>query len=97
METKAWWRLLPPDMNVAGYHCHRLKHWTCKLGLMKPSTDTSALEMLARETKATLAEVTAMYERERDDLAAGATITNYVTLLAVRRVRHQLLQSASAH
>ena len=27
-----------------------------------------------------------MFERERDALTAGATITNYVTLLAVRRV-----------
>ncbi len=64
---------------------------------MIQSSDNSSLEMLARETKATLAEVTAMFERERDALAAGATITNYVTLLAVRRVRHQLLQSARHH
>ncbi len=63
---------------------------------MKPSAD-SALESLARETKANLAEVTAMFERERDALAEGATITNYVALLAVRRVRHQLLHSASHH
>jgi Protein of unknown function (DUF3562) len=64
---------------------------------MNPSSDSSTLESLARETKATLAEVTALFERERSALAAGATIPNYVTLLAVRRVRHQLLQSASHH
>jgi hypothetical protein len=63
---------------------------------MKPA-DNSALESLARDTKATLAEVTEMFEREREALTAGATITNYVSLLAVRRVRHQLLHSASHH
>ncbi len=64
---------------------------------MNQSSDTSALELLARDTKAPLAEVTALFERERDALAEGATITNFVTLLAVRRVRHQLMQSASHH
>jgi hypothetical protein len=64
---------------------------------MKSSPDSSTLEILARDTKATLAEVTAMFERERDSLAEGATITNFVTLLAVRRVRDQLLQSAARH
>jgi hypothetical protein len=64
---------------------------------MKPSADNSALEILARDAKATLAEVTAMFERERDSLAEGATITNFVTLLAVRRVRDQLLQSPARH
>jgi hypothetical protein len=64
---------------------------------MKTSMDSHSLESLAREAKAPLAQVTQMFERERDALAEGATITNYVTLLAVRRVRHQLLQSASRH
>lgn len=64
---------------------------------MKTSADSPSLESLARETKASLSEVTEMFERERNALAEGATITNYVTLLAVRRVRHQLLQSASQH
>lgn len=63
---------------------------------MKASAD-SALESLARETRANLADVTAMFERERDALSEGATITNFVTLLAVRRVRHQLLHSLSHH
>jgi hypothetical protein len=63
---------------------------------MKTPTDSPSLESLARETKATLSEVTAMFERERDALASGATIPNYVTLLAVRRVRDQLL-SGSHH
>jgi hypothetical protein len=64
---------------------------------MKTSMDSPSLESLAREAKAPLSQVTQMFERERDALAEGATITNYVTLLAVRRVRHQLLQSASRH
>jgi hypothetical protein len=59
--------------------------------------DNSALEILARDLKAPLAEVTALFERERADLAEGATVTNFVTLLAVRRVRQQLLQSTSHH
>jgi hypothetical protein len=64
---------------------------------MNQSPDTPALEFLARESKATLAEVTALFERERAALAAGATVPNFVTLLAVRRVRHQLLHSARHH
>ncbi len=64
---------------------------------MTQSPDNSALEMLARDTNASLAEITALFERERDVLSQGATITNFVTLLAVRRVRHQLLQSARQH
>jgi hypothetical protein len=76
-------------------HCHLLTHSPGKLRPMKPA-DNSALESLARDAKATLTEVTEMFEREREALAAGATVTNYVTLLAVRRVRQQLL-SASHH
>ncbi|MEO6078783.1 MAG: DUF3562 domain-containing protein [Steroidobacteraceae bacterium] len=64
---------------------------------MTQSSTTSALEMLARDMKAPLAEITALFERERDALAQGATITNFVTLLAVRRVRDQLMQSARHH
>jgi hypothetical protein len=64
---------------------------------MKTSADSPSLESLAREASAPLSEVTEMFERERDALAEGATITNFVTLLAVRRVRHQLLQSANRH
>lgn len=63
---------------------------------MTQSPDRSALEMLARDMNASLAEITTLYERERDALSRGATITNYVNLLAVRRVRYQL-QSASRH
>jgi hypothetical protein len=88
-------------------HCLRLKHDAYKLssvirGLqqgnnMNQAPDTTALENLARETNATLTEVKALFERECHALAAGATVTNFVTLLAVRRVRHQLLHSTSHH
>jgi hypothetical protein len=64
---------------------------------MNQSPDTSALEFLARESKVALAEVKALFERERDELAAGATVPNFVTLLAVRRVRNHLLQSTRHH
>lgn len=64
---------------------------------MKTSADSSSLESLAREARTPLSEVTEMFEREREALAEGATITNYVTLLAVRRVRRLLQQSASRH
>jgi hypothetical protein len=40
-------------------------------------------------------KVVALYERERDDLARGATITNFISLLALRRVRRKLRQSGS--
>jgi hypothetical protein len=39
-------------------------------------------------------EVVALYRRERDELAREAKIPNYITLLAVRRVRHQLMSAA---
>lgn len=64
---------------------------------MTQSPDYSALEMLARDTNAPLAEIKTLFERERDALSQGATITSFVTLLAVRRVRHRLLHSASRH
>lgn len=60
---------------------------------MTQSSETSVLEMLARDTNSPLADVTARFEREREALADGATITNFITLLAVRRVRHQLLST----
>lgn len=63
---------------------------------MNQSQDNSALETLARDSKASLAEITELFERERDALAQGATVTHYVNLLAVRRVRLQL-QCASKH
>lgn len=51
------------------------------------------LEALARTIQEPMDKVVALYERERDDLARGATITNYITLLAVRRVRRKLQPS----
>ena len=42
-------------------------------------------------------QVVALFERERYALAQDATVTNFITLLAVRRVRHQLMHSDSQH
>lgn len=58
---------------------------------MDQSPDTALLETLARDTQASFDEVLALFEREREALAREATIPNYITLLAVRRVRDQLL------
>ncbi len=62
---------------------------------MDQTTDITMLEALARAIQVPMDKVVALYERERDELARGATITNYITLLAVRRVRRQLRESAS--
>ena len=62
---------------------------------MNKASDTSMLEALARDISEPVDKVMALFERERDALARGATITNYITLLAVRRVRQQL--AASPH
>jgi hypothetical protein len=61
---------------------------------MDPSPDTALLESLARDARAPMDEVVALYRRERDELAREAKIPNYITLLAVRRVRHQLMSAA---
>lgn len=63
---------------------------------LEPASDTALLESLARDMHAPIEQVLALYQRERDALAREATVPNYINLLAVRRVRHQLL-SASRH
>ena len=64
---------------------------------MSQASDTAILESLARETHAPMDAVVALYERERDALSQTATITNYIQLLAVRRVRDQLMQEYGEH
>lgn len=58
---------------------------------MSQTTEHSLLESLARDTQAPLEQILSLFERERDALARDATITNYISLLAVRRVRQQLM------
>jgi hypothetical protein len=60
---------------------------------MNTASDTSMLEALARDIREPVDKVMALFEHERNELARGATITNYITLLAVRRVRQQLAMS----
>lgn len=61
---------------------------------MDHKPDAALLESLARDAQAPLDRVHALYERERDALLREATIPNFITLLAVRRVRDQLLADA---
>jgi hypothetical protein len=63
---------------------------------MDKSSDTALLETLARDKRAPLDWVQALYQREHDALAREATIPNFISLLAVRRVRDQL-QAGSAN
>jgi hypothetical protein len=63
---------------------------------MDQSPDIALLESLARATQAPMDQVRALFQRERDELARDATIPNFITLLAMRRVRHHL-RSASQH
>lgn len=64
---------------------------------MEQTSDTSLLESLARDTHAPMDEVMALYQRERDALSRDATITSFISLLALRRVRHQLQASSNSH
>jgi hypothetical protein len=64
---------------------------------MNQAPDAAMLESLARDTDAPIDTIVKLYQRERDALAQDATITNYITLLAVRRVRDQLLHAHSPH
>jgi Protein of unknown function (DUF3562) len=59
--------------------------------------DPPMLELLSRTTHLPLETVRAHYRREVDALAQDATVTNYVTLLAVRRLRNQLLRSPNGN
>lgn len=52
--------------------------------------DRSAAEMLAKETETSLEEVQKLYEEELEDLANDAKITQYLGVLASRRVRMRL-------
>jgi hypothetical protein len=60
---------------------------------MDHKPDTALLESLARDTRAPLDRVQELYQRELDALAREATIPNFITLLAARRVRDQLLSA----
>jgi hypothetical protein len=83
-------------------HCHRPDFLWDKLALpgkmpgdagpyMNNKPDAALLESLARDAQAPLERVHALYEREREALERDATVPNFITLLAVRRVRDQLL------
>jgi hypothetical protein len=55
------------------------------------------LESLARNSGEPLGAVQDLYDEEYAALAEHARITNYISLLAVRRVRYRLLPTALSH
>jgi len=55
------------------------------------------LELLAKHAGETLIDVQKLYEREYAALAEKARIPNFISLLALRRVRGHLLPMHSAH
>ena len=55
-----------------------------------PKQDRVATEALAKETETSLEEVQKLYEEELEDLANDARITQYLGVLASRRVKMRL-------
>jgi hypothetical protein len=55
-----------------------------------PKQDRVATESLARETETSIEEVQKLYEEELEDLANDAKITQYLGVLASRRVKMKL-------
>jgi hypothetical protein len=55
-----------------------------------PKQDRAATEAIARETETSLDEVQRLYEEEIEDLANDAKITQYIGVLASRRVKMKL-------
>ena len=55
-----------------------------------PKQDRAATEAIARETETSLEEVQKLYEEELEDLANDAKITQYLGVLASRRVKMKL-------
>jgi hypothetical protein len=56
----------------------------------KPTDHRRVIALLARESAASIDEVTRLYERERTELEAGARIKHFLPLLAIRNVRAAL-------
>jgi hypothetical protein len=55
-----------------------------------PKHDRVATEALAKETETSVEEVERLYEEELEDLANDAKITQYLGVLASRRVKMKL-------
>ena len=60
----------------------------------KPTDHKRIIAFLARESAASIDEVTRLYEQERAELEAGARIKHFLPILAIRNVRAAL---ASQH
>jgi hypothetical protein len=55
-----------------------------------PKHDRATTESLAKETATSIEEVQKLYEEELQDLASDAKITQYLGVLASRRVKMRL-------
>ncbi len=55
-----------------------------------PKHDRAATESLAKETETSIEEVQRLYQEELEDLAHDAKITQYLGVLASRRVKLRL-------
>lgn len=55
-----------------------------------PSRNVDSQEAIARQTDTAIAEVERLFEQELAELAAEAKITQYLSVLASRRVRMKL-------
>jgi len=58
----------------------------------KQSHHRRAIEFLAEESQVPVNEVAQLYENARAKLEAGARITSYLGIFAIRNVRRMLLQ-----
>ena len=63
--------------------------------MIEPNANRTLIESLARESARSVADVVNLYEREYSSLAESARITSFIPLLAMRRVRYQLLDAPS--
>lgn len=61
----------------------------------KQSNQKLTLEVLALESKVSVDEVARLYEDERAQLEAGALITSFLPIFAIRNVRETLRRRSS--
>jgi hypothetical protein len=61
----------------------------------KPLDQTRIVALLAKESQQPVADVAAIYEHERAELALGAHITKFLHIFAIRNVQEILRQRAA--
>jgi hypothetical protein len=55
-----------------------------------PITDETTVRALAEQTNSSLGEVRSMLDAEKARLSAGASVKNFISVIATRRVKEQL-------